>query len=81
MHRKSLLGALAAAQIVLVGALAAVTIGQDAPVTSFGIHPTGSEIGSGTGMMSLLYICGEPAALSGRRRGSAVPYHPPRNDR
>jgi hypothetical protein len=76
-------GALAAGQMLLVGALAAVTIGHDAPTASFATHPPAGALSSATGQTALLYVCGSlPLFLGGEtarptrtvRRGLATGY-------
>jgi hypothetical protein len=54
----AVLGALAVAQLLLVGALAAVAIGHDAPPASFAPHPPLTALGTATAQTALLYVCG-----------------------
>ncbi|MGH3498065.1 MAG: hypothetical protein ACRDP1_11450 [Nocardioidaceae bacterium] len=60
------LGALAAGQLLLVGALAAVSVGHSAPAGSFAVRAPSTELGTATGQVALLYICGSlPLFLGG----------------
>jgi amino acid transporter len=62
----AVVGAVAAGQLLLVGVLAAVTIGHDAPASSFALHPPSGALGTATGQISLLYVCGSlPLFLGG----------------
>jgi amino acid transporter len=60
------IGAIAVGQMVLVVILAVVSIGHDAPATSFGFAaPTGPSL-TATGQTALLYVCGSlPLFLGG----------------
>ena len=60
------IGALAAGQLLLVGALAGVSIAHDAPVSAFAAHPPPGAVSTATGQVALLYICGSlPLFLGG----------------
>ena len=61
------IGALAAGQLVLVGALASVTVGHDAaPLHSFAIPATGDGVANASGQLALLFVCGSlPLFLGG----------------
>ncbi len=60
------LGGLAAGQMVLLAILAGVTIGHDAPASSFGVHAPAGSIATVTGQTALLYVCGSlPLFLGG----------------
>jgi amino acid transporter len=59
-------GVLATGQMLLVGALVTVTIGHDAPVSSFATHAPAGAIGTATAQTALLYVCGSlPLFLGG----------------
>ena len=58
--------ALAAGQLVLVGALASVTVGHDAPVHSFAIPAASDGVANASGQLALLFVCGSlPLFLGG----------------
>ncbi len=60
------LGTLAVGQLALVGALAAVSIGHGADLSAFGAHASAGDLGTATGQISLLYVCGSlPLFLGG----------------
>jgi hypothetical protein len=62
----AVIGVLAAGQLVLVAVLAGVTIGHDAPASSFTVHPPAGDVASATMQTALLYICGSlPLFLGG----------------
>ncbi len=62
----AVIGVLAAGQLVLVAVLAGVTIGHDAPASSFAVHPPAAGVASATMQTALLYICGSlPLFLGG----------------
>jgi hypothetical protein len=62
----AVIGILAAGQLGLVAALAAVTIGHDAPAGSFAVPAPSTALGSATGQIALLYVCGSlPLFLGG----------------
>jgi hypothetical protein len=66
-------GVLAGAQLVLVAVLAAVTVGHDAPLGSFGAHVPIGALASGVGHVSLLYVCGSlPLFFGGELARPAV---------
>ncbi|HEX4701177.1 MAG TPA: hypothetical protein VH352_03535 [Pseudonocardiaceae bacterium] len=59
-------GLLAVGQLVLVGILAAVTIGHDAPISSFGATAPAGALAKAAGQTALLYVCGSlPLFLGG----------------
>ncbi|HEY7047031.1 MAG TPA: hypothetical protein VH373_07410 [Jatrophihabitantaceae bacterium] len=71
----AVLGGMAIGQLVLVGALAAVTIGHDAPTGAFALRAPSTGLTSATGQIALLYVCGSlPLFLGGevRRPASTV---------
>jgi amino acid transporter len=62
----AVVGALAVGQLGLVGALAVVAIGHDAPGGSFAAPPLSRPLASATGQIALLYVCGSlPLFLGG----------------
>src|SRR5215475_1906794 len=62
----AVIGVLAAGQLVLVAVLAGVTIGHDAPASSFAVHPPVGDVASATMQTALLYVCGSlPLFLGG----------------
>lgn len=62
----AVIGLLAGAQVLLIGALAVVTIGHDVPAASFAVHSPPAAIGAATGGVALLYVCGSlPLFLGG----------------
>jgi amino acid transporter len=59
-------GLLAVGQLVLVGILAAVTIGHDAPISSFSPTAPVGTLATAAGQTALLYVCGSlPLFLGG----------------
>lgn len=62
----AVIGVVAAGQLVLVAVLAGVTVGHDAPASSFGVHAPVGDIASATALTALLYVCGSlPLFLGG----------------
>jgi hypothetical protein len=79
----AVIGVMAAGQLALVGALAAVTIGHDAPASSFALQRPSAALATATGQIALLYVCGSlPLFLGGEvsrptrtvRRGMTAAY-------
>lgn len=65
----AVLGALSAAQLLLLAALAVVTIQHDAPSGSFAPQPPTGALGAAAGQVALLYVCGSlPLYLGGEVR-------------
>ena len=60
------IGMLAAGQLVLVGALASVTVGHDAPAHSFAVPAASTDVANASGQLALLFVCGSlPLFLGG----------------
>jgi amino acid transporter len=79
----AVLGGMAVGQLVLVATLAAVSIGHDTPAGSFALQPPSAELGTATGQIALLYVCGSlPLFLGGEvarptrtiRRGTVIAF-------
>jgi amino acid transporter len=62
----TVIGLMAAGQLALVAILAVITIGHDAPASSFGFGASSGSIARGSAQTALLYICGSlPLFLGG----------------
>jgi amino acid transporter len=79
----AVLGAMAVGQLVLVGLLAAVSIGHDAPARSFALPTPSGAAATATAQIALLYVCGSlPLYLGGEvarpkrtiRRGMVIAF-------
>jgi amino acid transporter len=79
----AVLGAMAVGQLVLVGLLAGVSIGHDAPAGSFTLPMPSGAVATATMQISLLYVCGSlPLYLGGEvirprrtiRRGMVIAF-------